>query len=445
VYDPIARWTWSPEGWSNKRGSLDFAGGTAVHITAGSSVLAYGVFYVKVLPKIESYLASKFGAHSENDHVQNAHTQNGQTTTNTTMTPGSNHNPSTIAVVNPNHNSHRLPATEAGTVGQTNVILGSLFLWLGWFGFNGGSALGANLRAVSACMCTHLAACSGGVTFCLMSAVVEYIWPEEQEEQAGTSNHLNSRSGRVHSEIKPIKFSIVDFCNGAIIGLVCVTPAAGFVPHQVAPVFGIVGAFVCFLAMETRLNEVVADLHYIFVVHGVGGLVGMILTGFFARGQVSALDGVSSADRNKGGWDGRWIQIGFVHLYGNHRGLLLILLQEAIYGCICRSRICLRNDNGNSNFSRAVYVCRKKRTSQNHRWIEGRKNICGRPRCYEWLSSGESRPTTSDIAQLIVVKLMHRSLTLQTGEKVFEPITLSCRAQSGWIVMAATDLNTCSC
>ncbi|KAE9983006.1 hypothetical protein EG328_010391 [Venturia inaequalis] len=80
------------------------------------------------------------------------------------------------------------------------------------------------------------------------------------------------------------EISFVNFCNGAIIGLVCITPAAGFVPHQVAPVFGIVGAAVCFGLMQTHLSEVVADMHCIFILHAVDEFVGMILTGIFAWG-----------------------------------------------------------------------------------------------------------------------------------------------------------------
>jgi ammonia channel protein AmtB len=350
------------------RGSLDFAGGTAVHITAGSSVLAHGVFYVWVLPRIEALLGLKFGA-SSNESQNGTLPQNGQATTNPVVSASSTSNAGAIAATNgapaSHHDTHRPPPTEAGAIGQTNVILGSLFLWLGWFGFNGGSALGANLRAVSACMCTHLAACSGGVTFCLMSAVVEYVWPEADAETADQNNTRRRPSRRAY---KPIKFSIVDFCNGAIIGLVCVTPAAGFIPHQVAPVFGIVGAIVCFGAMQTPLSDIVADMHYIFIVHGVGGLVGMILTGFLARGQVSALDGISSVDRNKGGWDGRWIQIGFVNPVCICRDLLLIWIQETIHGRVCRSCICFCDDHGNSGFPRAVDVSRKERPPQDCRW-----------------------------------------------------------------------------
>jgi Amt family ammonium transporter len=86
-----------------------------------------------------------------------------------------------------------------------NVGLGTFLLWVGWFGFNGGSALGANLRAVSACITTHLAACSGGVTGITIQLMI--------------SNNTNDKG----------KFSVVSFCNGVVAGLVAITPAAGYV------------------------------------------------------------------------------------------------------------------------------------------------------------------------------------------------------------------------
>jgi Amt family ammonium transporter len=87
-----------------------------------------------------------------------------------------------------------------------NVVLGTAFLWIGWFGFNGGTALGANLRAVSACISTHLAACAGGVT----GTLIEYVAASRMEGDAG-------------------RFSVIAFCNGAVAGLVAITPAAGYV------------------------------------------------------------------------------------------------------------------------------------------------------------------------------------------------------------------------
>jgi ammonium transporter, Amt family len=151
VYDPIARWTWSPDGWANKWGVLDFAGGTAVHINAGATTLGHCVFHLYVLPRVESLLERLFGVHDA---------------------------PVVDGGIEPMIPPNPPPEdTEANDL--PNVLLGTLLLWIGWFGFNGGSALGANLRAVSACMSTHLAACSGGVTLCLLRALSEHYYPDQ--------------------------------------------------------------------------------------------------------------------------------------------------------------------------------------------------------------------------------------------------------------------------
>lgn len=122
VYDPIAYWTWNPNGWSYKLGGLDFAGGTPVHISSGAAALAYSLM-----------LGKRIGYDK----------------------------------------NHGLPYRPHNV---THVVLGTVFLWVGWFGFNGGSALAANLRAVMACIVTNLAACVGGITWCLMDYRLERKW-----------------------------------------------------------------------------------------------------------------------------------------------------------------------------------------------------------------------------------------------------------------------------
>ena len=144
VYDPIANWTWNSNGWSFILGGLDFAGGTPVHISSGTAALAISIFLGKRRGYGTEHLAYK------------------------------------------PHNT-------------TYVILGTVFLWFGWFGFNGGSALSANLRAVQACIVTNLAASVGGLTWMLWDYRIEKKW------------------------------SAVGFCSGAVSGLVAITPASGFV------------------------------------------------------------------------------------------------------------------------------------------------------------------------------------------------------------------------
>ncbi|KAH8722829.1 ammonium transporter AmtB-like domain-containing protein, partial [Phaeosphaeriaceae sp. PMI808] len=219
VYNPIARWTWSPSGWAGGTlGSLDFAGGTAVHLTAGTTVLAHCLYHEHLLERYESFR-------------------------------------------------------------NLVLMLGTFLMWFGWFGFNGGSALNASNRAITACASTHVAACFGGV-----------IEPS--------------------SDMPVFRFKVEDFCNGVIIALVAITPAAGYVPVQVAPVFGSPLVVLPVEWLSRLLSESLGDYHCIFTVHAIGGLFGMILTGFFARGDITALGGGDGTE-GRGGWSGHWAQIGY--------------------------------------------------------------------------------------------------------------------------------------
>lgn len=116
VYDPIACWTWNPNGWSFKLGGLDFAGGTPVHISSGAAALAYAI----VVGKRHGHGTDDFKPHN-----------------------------------------------------VANIVLGTALLWFGWFGFNGGSALAANSRAAMACAVTNLAASVGGLTWTLLDYRLE--------------------------------------------------------------------------------------------------------------------------------------------------------------------------------------------------------------------------------------------------------------------------------
>lgn len=213
----------------------------------------------------------------------------------------------------------------------TNVVLGPAFLWIGWFGFNSGSALGSNMRAVSACMSTHIAACAGGVTACLLG--IALVWFRANRD---TSEPARSPTRQ---------YSIITFCNGAVAGLVAITPAAGYVrsqsihkpsfltdystfqvPVSFSPLFGILGALFCNIALD--LSKYFWDSLDIFAVHAIGGLVGMILTGFFARSvfhrtvpnclttnfvypnraDIPQLDGFTTIPG--GGLSGHWVQLG---------------------------------------------------------------------------------------------------------------------------------------
>ncbi|KAK5054736.1 ammonium transporter Amt1 [Exophiala bonariae] len=224
VYDPIACWTWNSSGWAFQMGGLDFAGGTPVHISSGAAALAYSL----MLGKRRGH-----GTHELNYRPHNV----------------------------------------------THIVIGTVFLWVGWFGFNAGSALAANLRAVMAAVVTNLAASVGGLTWCLLDYRLERKW------------------------------STVGFCSGVISGLVAITPASGFVPAWSAVVFGVVGGIACNYATKLKFLLHIDDSLDIFAIHGIGGLVGDLLTGLFAADYIAHLDGFSEIS---GGWlNKHWIQLAY--------------------------------------------------------------------------------------------------------------------------------------
>jgi Amt family ammonium transporter len=212
IYCPVAHWVWSSAGWCAELNehaayrAIDFAGGTVVHVTSGVSALICALFVGKRL--------------------------------------GHGHEPM------PPHN-------------LTYTCIGTGLLWMGWFGFNGGSALAADARAANACLTTHLAAATG----VMMWAGLEWI--------------LRG---------KP---SILGACSGAIAGLVCITPACGSVSATSAMILGAAGGAVCFYACTTVKNHFQYDDSLdAFGVHGVGGSLGAILTGVFATRAVTGEKGL---------------------------------------------------------------------------------------------------------------------------------------------------------
>ncbi|PSK55416.1 Ammonium transporter 1 [Elsinoe australis] len=214
VYDPIACWTWNPAGWSCKLGGLDFAGGTPVHIASGFAALAYSFV----------------------------------------LGPREGHGTAAL-----NYRPHNV----------TFIVIGTVLLWFGWFGFNAGSALAANLRAVMAAMVTNLSASIGGITWCLIDFRLEKKW------------------------------SVVGFCSGVIAGLVCITPGSGFVPPWSAVVYGVLAGAGCNYATKLKFYLQCDDALDIFAVHGVGGIIGNLLTGLFAADYIAHLDGSTII---QGGW-----------------------------------------------------------------------------------------------------------------------------------------------
>ncbi len=138
------------------------------------------------------------------------------------------------------------------------VLLGTGLLWFGWFGFNAGSAVGASSLAVTAFSTTHVAAAAAGLSWVLFDVT------------------------------KGKKVSALGFCIGAVVGLVAITPASGFVTVPVAIFIGVVAAIISNVIAHWRLNSKLDDSLDVFPCHGVGGMVGMLMTGVFATSAVNA-------------------------------------------------------------------------------------------------------------------------------------------------------------
>lgn len=202
VYAPLAHWTWHPMGFLFKMGVLDFAGGTVVHISAGCAALA-GALVLK-RRKV--------------------------------------------------HMEHR----EIPPANIPYVLIGTGLLWFGWFGFNAGSALGANSLAVSAFATTNTAAAAAGLSWMFFDV------------------------------IRGKKPSVLGFCIGAVVGLVAITPAAGFVAIPQSIFIGFVAAIISNLAVYYKSKTSLDDTLDVFPCHGIGGMVGMLMTGIFATKTVNA-------------------------------------------------------------------------------------------------------------------------------------------------------------
>jgi Amt family ammonium transporter len=209
VYAPVTHWVWGG-GWLGERGLLDFAGGTVVHITAGVAALVTAL----VLGNRKGY---------------------GQTAM-------------------PPHN-------------MTMTVTGAGMLWVGWFGFNGGSALAANGDAGMAMLVTHLSASAGALTW----LGIEWV--------------------------KYGKPSALGAVTGMVAGLGTITPASGFVGPAGAMVIGVSAGVICFYA-TLGLKQVlkIDDSLDVFPVHGVGGVLGTFMAGIFASTELGIFSGQGFAD-----------------------------------------------------------------------------------------------------------------------------------------------------
>jgi Amt family ammonium transporter len=202
VYAPLAHWSWHPDGILAKMGAFDFAGGTVVHISAGCAALAGAI----VLKRRKAHIEG-------------------------------------LAIPPAN-----IPY----------VLIGTGLLWFGWFGFNAGSALGANSLAVSAFLTTNTAAGAAGLSWMFFDV------------------------------LRGKKPSVLGFCIGAVVGLVAITPGAGFVAIPQSIFIGFIAAIISNLVAHWKTTTSLDDMLDVFPCHGVGGIVGMILTGLFATKAVNS-------------------------------------------------------------------------------------------------------------------------------------------------------------
>jgi Amt family ammonium transporter len=200
VYDPLAHWVWGEGGWLRALGALDFAGGTVVHVSAGTSALVAALI---------------LGRRRDVGRVP--------------LVP------------------HNVPFT----------VLGAGLLWFGWFGFNAGSALSASPVAAGAFLATHTAAAAALTVWMLLDM---------------------RRTGRA---------TAVGAATGAVVGLVAITPAAGFVSTPSAIAIGVLAAAASYGALQLRARSRIDDALDVFACHGVAGIAGALLTGVFATTAVN--------------------------------------------------------------------------------------------------------------------------------------------------------------
>jgi Amt family ammonium transporter len=209
VYAPVCHWVWGG-GWLSEMGFMDFAGGSVVHITCGTAAIVAAIT-----------MGSRRGFPDR---------------------------------MSPPHN-------------MTLTVMGAGMLWVGWFGFNGGSALAANGDAAMAITVTHISAAAGA-----------FVWMVAEWIRFG----------------KP---SVLGAVTGMVAGLATITPASGYVGPAGALIIGIAAGVVCFVAtnfLKRTLN--IDDSLDVFPVHGVGGLLGIVLTGVFASNLLGVFSGQHDID-----------------------------------------------------------------------------------------------------------------------------------------------------
>jgi Amt family ammonium transporter len=247
VYSPVAHWVWAPTGWVSQLGVLDFAGGTVVHINAGIA----GLMCALVLGKRVGYGTDNMAPYN-----------------------------------------------------LSYAVIGASLLWVGWFGFNAGSAVGANGRAGMAMTVTQIATAAAALGWMF----AEWI-----------------------AKGKP---SVLGAISGAVAGLVAITPASGFVLPGASIIIGVAAGVICFWT-ATYMKHIFGydDSLDCFGVHGIGGIVGALLTGVFSYGPLSATD--ASPDGSPGGLAQLKLQaigVASTLVYSSVMTLILLMVTKALVG-----------------------------------------------------------------------------------------------------------------
>jgi Amt family ammonium transporter len=251
VYAPIAHMVWHPAGWMFVLGALDFAGGTVVHINAGIAGLVAAI----VIGKRRGYGHDNMAPYN-----------------------------------------------------LTLAVIGASLLWVGWFGFNAGSAAAAGGRAGMAMAVTQIAAAGAALA-----------WMFAEWGMRG----------------KP---SVLGIISGAVAGLVAITPASGFVMPGGALIIGVVAGLICFWASTSLKRKLGYDDSLdVFGVHGVGGIVGAILTGVFAVGALSATEATPAGyqgllEGNAAQMITQLIAVGFTVVYTAVVSFVILKIVDATIG-----------------------------------------------------------------------------------------------------------------
>lgn len=205
VYIPVCHWVWSSSGWLFEKGLLDFAGGTVVHITAGVAALVAAIVIGK---------------------------------------------------------RHGFPTTPMPPHNMTMTVTGAGMLWVGWFGFNAGSALAADGNAAMAMLVTHISAAAGALAW----MTIEWM--------------------------RFRKPSVLGIVTGMVAGLGTITPASGYVGPGGALLIGLAAGVICFVMTQlVKRTWKIDDSLDVFPVHGVGGILGTILAGVFASTELGVFSG----------------------------------------------------------------------------------------------------------------------------------------------------------